>query len=100
MSAKRVFASDVHMSPGLSFGSLQGCYDWFNKDESLKFEQFLAYLIDDDSIQEVIFLGDIMDDWVYPIEIQPPKYDDIANAAHIINIMINLRKLGGDPIIY
>ncbi|MGD0405955.1 MAG: metallophosphoesterase [Candidatus Bathyarchaeia archaeon] len=93
MSIRRVFVSDVHMSPGLSLGSLQGCYDWFNLDESLKFEKFLAYLIDDDSIQEVIFLGDIMDDWVYPIEIQPPKYDKIANATHIIKIMANLRTL-------
>lgn len=93
MVIKRAFVSDVHMSPGLSFGSLKGRYDWFSKDESLKFGQFLAYLIGDDSIQEVIFLGDIMDDWVYPIEIQPPKYDDIANASHIINIMTNLRTL-------
>jgi UDP-2,3-diacylglucosamine pyrophosphatase LpxH len=34
-----------------------------------------------------------MDGWIYPIEIQPPKYDKIANAAHIIKIMTNLRTL-------
>lgn len=93
MSIKRVFVSDIHMSTGLSFGSLQGCYDWFDKDEAQKFEQFLEYLIGDDSIKEVIFLGDMMDGWVYPIEIQPPKYDRIANASHIVNIMTKLQKL-------
>jgi len=93
MSAKRVFVSDVHMSPGLSFGSQQGSYDWFSDAQALQFKDFLQELIGDNTVQEVILLGDLMDGWVYPIEVQPPKYDKIANAAHIIGIMTNLREL-------
>ena len=90
---KRVFVSDIHMSPGLSFGGSTGSYDWFDKDEAGKFGRFLRYLIEDDSMHEVIFLGDVMDAWVYPIEIQPPEYDKTAGASHIVGIMTNLRTL-------
>jgi UDP-2,3-diacylglucosamine pyrophosphatase LpxH len=92
MSIKRVFVSDVHMSPGWSLDSKQG-YDWFNRAQAQQFVNFLKEMINDDTIKEVIILGDLMDGWVYPIETQPPKYDKIANASHIINIMVNLREL-------
>jgi UDP-2,3-diacylglucosamine pyrophosphatase LpxH len=92
MSIKRVFVSDVHMSPGWSLDSKQG-YDWFSRAQAQQFVNFLIEMINDDTITEVIILGDLMDGWVYPIETQPPKYDKIANASHIINIMVNLREL-------
>jgi UDP-2,3-diacylglucosamine pyrophosphatase LpxH len=93
MSIKRVFVSDVHMSPGWSLDSKQGCYDWFSKAQAQQFGDFLKKMIDDNTIDEVIILGDLMDGWVYPIETQPPKYDKIANAPHIVDIMTNLRNL-------
>jgi len=93
MSIKRVFVSDVHMSPGWSLKSKQGCYDWFSNDQAQQFGNFLKKMIDDNTINEVILLGDLMDGWVYPIETQPPKYDKTANASHIVDIMANLRKL-------
>ena len=93
MSIKRVFVSDVHMSPGWSLDSKQGCYDWFSNTQAQQFGDFLKEMIADNTINEVIILGDLMDGWVYPIEIQPPKYDKIANAPHIVDIMTNLRNL-------
>jgi UDP-2,3-diacylglucosamine pyrophosphatase LpxH len=92
MSVKRVFVSDVHMSPGWSLGK-DGCYDWFDKKEADAFARFLATQTADETVQEVILLGDLMDDWVYPIESQPPRYEKIANALHIVSIMENLREL-------
>ena len=92
MSIKRVFVSDVHMSPGWSLDSKQG-YDWFSRAQAQQFVNFLIEMINDDTITEVIILGDLMDGWVYPIETQPPKYDKIANASHITNIMVNLLDL-------
>lgn len=98
---KRVFVSDVHMSPGWSLSGRKGRYDWFDWDEASHFEDFLAHLNTDASIQEVILLGDIMDDWVYPIDIQPPHYQQIVSAAHIIPIMDNLKALAeSKPVVY
>ncbi|HUN53935.1 MAG TPA: metallophosphoesterase [Smithella sp.] len=93
MSTKRVFVSDVHMSPGWSLDSKQGRYDWFNKDQAKQFAKFLQTMIDDATINDVVILGDLMDSWVYPIETQPPKYDKIANAPHITDVMANLKAL-------
>jgi UDP-2,3-diacylglucosamine pyrophosphatase LpxH len=90
---KRVFVSDVHMSPGWSLGSPKGRYDWFDRDEAAHFADFLAHLDTDDSIQEVILLGDILDDWVYPIDVRPPHYEQIVSAAHVVPIMDNLKAL-------
>ncbi len=92
MPIKKVFVSDVHMSPGWSLGK-PGCYDWFDKDEAAAFGGFLATLTNDNSVREVILLGDLVDGWVYPIETQPPKYENIADAPHISGIMRNLREL-------
>ncbi len=101
MPIRRVFVSDVHMSPGWSLGRHPGCYDWFNKAQAQQFGNFLKKMIDDNTIQEVVLLGDLMDGWVYPIETRPPKYDKTANASHIVDIMANLRKLaGGKKVIY
>jgi UDP-2,3-diacylglucosamine pyrophosphatase LpxH len=93
MSIKRVFVSDVHMSPGWSLESQQGCYDWFSKAQAQQFRNFLEKMVDDKTIHEVILLGDLFDGWVYPIETQPPKYDETANAPHIVPIIANLQKL-------
>ena len=71
----------------------QGCYDWFSRAQAQQFENFLIEMINDDTITEVIILGDLMDGWVYPIETQPPKYDKIADASHIIKIMVKLWEL-------
>jgi UDP-2,3-diacylglucosamine pyrophosphatase LpxH len=90
---KRVFVSDVHMSAGWSLNARKGRYDWLDAREAAIFGDFLAELNSDDSIQEVILLGDIMDDWVYPIDLQPPQYEQIVSAAHIFPIISNLKAL-------
>ena len=90
---KRVFVSDIHMSPGLSLKNPQSCYDWFSEEQATQFDVFLKTLIGDKTIEEVILLGDLMDGWVYPIEVQPPKYDKIAGAGHIRDIMTDLQEL-------
>ncbi len=90
---KRVFVSDVHMSTGWSLSDPQRRYDWLDADEADNFAQFLANLNDDSSVQEVILLGDIMDDWVYPIDKQPPRYDEIVQATHIRAVLNNLKAL-------
>ncbi len=97
----RVFVSDVHMSPGWSLNSGKGRYDWLDADEAGNFAQFLAHLNSDTAISEVIFLGDILDEWVYPVDIQPPHYYQIVSADHIVPVMNNLRTLSENkPVVY
>jgi predicted MPP superfamily phosphohydrolase len=94
--SKRVFVSDIHISPGLSLDDPNRCYDWLSVNQAAQFNAFLKYLIIDNTIQEMIILGDLMDGWVYPIETRPPGYDKIASAGHVIDIMDSLRKLAAE----
>ncbi len=89
---RRVFVSDIHMSLGGSLVKDSADpaktheYDWFDLDEAAQFLLFLQYLLKED-IQEVILLGDIMDDWLYPHDISAPTYKDTAAAGHIKPIL-------------
>jgi UDP-2,3-diacylglucosamine pyrophosphatase LpxH len=90
---KRVFVSDVHMSAGWSLNRGAHSYDWFDEVEAETFAKFLENLIADDTVNEVILLGDIMDVWVYPYDIPPAQYSDIAAAGHLAPIFDALRAL-------
>jgi len=92
----RVFVSDVHMSLGSSLGAQGGAYDWFDREEAANFADFLATLNGNTLIDEVILLGDIMDEWVYPINVQPPDYQQIVTAEHIKPIIANLASLAAN----
>ena len=73
---KRVFVSDVHMSPG---GHTS--YEWLTDSQAAAFGDFLDYIASDPSFEELVLVGDIMDDWVYPVDTQPPTYEGIAQGA-------------------
>jgi len=89
------------MSAGWGLNGRKGRYDWFDTEEADNFARFLASLNNDASIHEVILLGDIMDDWVYPVDVQPPHYQQIVSAAHIVPIMENLWTLSENrPVVY
>ncbi len=89
----RVFVSDVHMSPGFSLDQKPGRYDWLTRDEATSFNDFLNFIVADYSIDELILLGDMMDLWIYPIDIQPATYSQIVEAKHNQPILETLRKL-------
>ncbi len=90
---KRVFVSDVHMSAGWSLNGQTGRYDWLDAGEANSFAQFLTSLNNDASVQEIVLLGDMMDDWVYPIDVQPADYSRIVAAPHISPVVNNLKTL-------
>jgi UDP-2,3-diacylglucosamine pyrophosphatase LpxH len=90
---KRVFVSDLHMSAGWSLDKTEGVYDWFDKTEAQNFANFLETLKADGALDEVILLGDILDDWIYPIDVQPPTYEEIVSAAHVAPIVSSLKQL-------
>jgi len=69
---RRVFVSDVHMSTGNSF-------DWLSSNQAAMFAQFLDYVADGASgIDELILVGDMMDDWVCPVDMLPKRFSEIA----------------------
>ena len=93
---KRVFVSDIHMSAGWSLGQGSTTYDWFDKEEAAAFEQFLRTLVVDDTVDEVILLGDIMDVWIYPYDKAAAKYSDIVSAGHVKPIIAAINNLAAN----
>ena len=90
---KRIFVSDIHMSLG------GHPYDWLSSAEAQAFEQFLDYVAKDGTIDELVLVGDMADDWIYPLDVQPPSYAAIA-AAHPGIITRLVAASQGKPVTY
>jgi len=95
LEKKRIFISDVHMNAGIGFNASEGThsYEWLNPSEAQRFADFLKYINNPSEIKEVIFIGDLMDNWVYPIDIDPPTFPDIINAPINADIVKELKTL-------
>jgi UDP-2,3-diacylglucosamine pyrophosphatase LpxH len=92
--AKRIYISDVHMGAGRKPKSKNSYpYDWLGSMEAKRFADFLDHLANSEDVQEVILLGDIMDNWVCPVDEVPPTFDEIVKASHNRGIVRNLRTL-------
>ena len=76
---KRVFLSDIHISEGRTLGKANS-YEWLSKEDRLLLSSFLYKLTNDDSVDEVIFLGDLFDTWVVPIDEAPLSFKAILEA--------------------
>jgi UDP-2,3-diacylglucosamine pyrophosphatase LpxH len=89
---KRVFVSDIHMGTGLSLPNHHR-YDWLADDQARAFANFLAYIARDDTMSELILVGDLLDNWEYPIDLHPPQYSQIAAARRNPDIIDGIRKI-------
>jgi len=88
---KRVFVSDIHMNAG-RFCQCDGKhpYEWLSQKEVDRFAAFLRYLNGSTNIEEVIFIGDLMDNWTYRVDELPPTFDDIIKApinAEVVGLL-------------
>jgi UDP-2,3-diacylglucosamine pyrophosphatase LpxH len=92
LEKKRIYVSDIHMGAGKSF-VLSHKYDWLGKQEADYFASFLAYLSNQNDVGEIVILGDLMDNWVCPVDDFPPTFDDILGAQHNKGIVANLKQL-------
>lgn len=113
-TTKRVFISDIHM--GDSRSAIKNdpqapyAYGWFlNKDgtnhnDNHNHPDMLAdllknYILPDDSVDEVIILGDLFDEWVVPANVSPIKkpgesqFEAVAGADQNKPVFDSLRKL-------
>ncbi|MFC1869056.1 metallophosphoesterase [Thermodesulfobacteriota bacterium] len=101
MGEKRLFISDVHLGAG-RFGDESHDrrkypydWDWLSEDETDNFESFIKCLYSGyaDNIREIIFLGDIFDNWVFPHDLVPPTMDELLRAGKNRNVVKELRVL-------
>jgi len=90
---KRIFISDVHMSAGRKPKQGRHDYDWLAPEEANRLAKFIDHVNDSTDIQEVILLGDIMDNWVCPVDEEPITYDEIVKAPKNKNLVASLKKL-------
>lgn len=95
---KRVFVSDVHMGAGKDQGpKYQGNpFEWLGPDEAENFSDFLDHFSTREDVKELILLGDIMNNWVCPVDLEPPAFDEIIQAKHNQSITQRLRALAGN----
>jgi UDP-2,3-diacylglucosamine pyrophosphatase LpxH len=70
---KTVVISDVHMSNDKP-------YSWFEEANSKKLAKMLTTLANDETVEELVLLGDLFDLWLYPVNTPPLTVKDIIEA--------------------
>jgi len=82
MKGKKLFISDVHIGAG-RFGVKKDDYpyewDWLSENETKNFVGFLNFLRTKypEKIGEIVLLGDIFDNWVFPHDQVPPTIEEL-----------------------
>ncbi|MHC4741307.1 MAG: metallophosphoesterase [Planctomycetota bacterium] len=95
MEKKRIYISDIHMNAGKGFRKAKGQYpyEWLGPDEVKRFADFLNFVNRAKDVQELVIIGDLLDDWVYPVDIVPPSLEDILKAPINRPIVRALKRL-------
>ncbi|HLC15555.1 MAG TPA: metallophosphoesterase [Thermodesulfovibrionia bacterium] len=106
---KILFISDVHLGAGRfsdkSKEKEKYQYDWdrLSEKETKNFEEFLKYLIAEYLKQnvEVVLLGDIFDNWVFPHDLVPPTMEELLTTKKNENVVKELKLLSEKvPVFY
>jgi len=90
---KVVFISDVHMGAGKKPKAGKHSYDWLSKKEADSLAKLVLLLKDSGDVAEVVLLGDMIDDWVCPVDEKPPSYGEILSAEVNTLLVKRLREL-------
>ena len=101
MAKKRLFISDVHLGAGRYSDESKNSqihkyeWDWLSEDETDNFESFIKFLrtVYADNVKEIILLGDIFDNWVFPHDLVPPTMDELITAQKNKNVVTELNEL-------
>jgi UDP-2,3-diacylglucosamine pyrophosphatase LpxH len=97
MEKKRIYIGDIHMNAGWGFPARKQkgrhSYEWLGHEEAERFAAFLKHLNKQDKVKELVIVGDLMDDWVYPVDVVPPSLQAIVNAPINDEIVSELREL-------
>lgn len=81
----RIFISDTHISHIPEIGRGKHDYTWLQEKDAAAFTNFLTHLNKRQDVEEVIFIGDLFDNWVIPVDIEPPTIDQIITSRKAIN---------------
>lgn len=85
----QVFISDLHMN-------LQRRYSWL-VTHAKYLADFLENLNDRSDVSDLIIVGDMLDDWVRPVDLIPQTFDEILNANVANGIVPALQKICENP---
>ncbi len=77
---KRVFISDTHISQIPEIGPGKFDYSWLQKEDAKALTNFLKHLNVKQDLEEVIFIGDLFDNWIVPVDIEPKTIDEIIES--------------------
>lgn len=99
--AKKIFISDVHLGAGRfseeSRNKERYPYDWdrLSLEETENFMNFIRFLHSGykKDIDEIILLGDIFDNWVFPHDLVPPSIEELLTAEKNIRVVEELKTL-------
>lgn len=93
---KRIFISDIHMGDNRSLKD-PNHYGWFKKNIPLLAE-FLGELLKAPDVKEVVILGDLFDDWVIPVNIEPlTSFEEICLNPDNKPVIDKLKELAASP---
>ena len=82
---KRVFVSDTHISIIPQMTQDKHDYTWLRKNDADALTNFLNHLNKRQDVEEVIFIGDLFDNWVIPVDVEPPTIDQIITSRIGVN---------------
>lgn len=104
----RLFISDVHVGAGRyseesrDKGTYPYDWDWLSAAETENFTSFVRFLHSgyDRTIDEVILLGDIFDNWVFPHDLVPPTMEELLTAEKNKAVVKELNQLANKTRVY
>jgi UDP-2,3-diacylglucosamine pyrophosphatase LpxH len=96
--SRRAFISDIHMSAGIGLGTAAGKHpwEWFTVKDRDRLCWFIEQLLERPShskVDELVLLGDIFDNWVFPHDVKPPTFAQIVKSSHIRGVLELLDRL-------
>ncbi|GAB61973.1 MAG: hypothetical protein DWB56_02185 [Candidatus Jettenia sp.] len=90
---KCIFISDMHIGAKRVPRESRYAYDWLSPSRTKMLEDFLRYLATVKDIEEIVLLGDIMDNWVYPVYEIPPTFEEIIESPDNKHVFAALKDL-------
>jgi UDP-2,3-diacylglucosamine pyrophosphatase LpxH len=95
MEKKRIFLSDLHMNDerSLRYPDEDHYYGWLTADEATAIANFLSHVCDSNDVGEVVLLGDVVDTWVCPVQLQPQTFEGIFTAQQNLGVVEQMNRL-------
>ena len=104
---KHIFISDIHMGDEASVSPREANglypYCWFYGERPQMLSDFLQLQLKDPGVKDVVILGDLFDEWIYPAELDPvppppdTQFHRIAQAKQNAPVIESLKAVAASP---